>query len=346
MSSMLTILILLAIAAVAAFGFRMAMPKRQRPPKGVTERVQRATQDMQNRVTRQSSHLDQADTLPEGVPLAQILANRPVPVPLPQGLNRRAERLQARHRETGAPENMRALAKLLIDTADAGLPDAYAFHDGARVFLACADTQVLGEFAVEAEARLPELASWLDLDLSIAALAVARERAPGVLDRLVARTEAMRQQIWAARVDELLASIAHCASQGRHASGDALVLATYVAKRPDLAPRAVSEMAMQPNDPIWLTAWLMLETRVLAAGHGVNIPAFRSRLMSALSRRDPLLVAAAADAAQVLLDHEAFQDINALWERVAHAMNRVQPPPKALHDLAQRLGIAPPDEAT
>ncbi len=336
------ILLLLLVALVAALGLRAMMPKRQRPPKGAKERVERATQELKDRVANQGSHLDQIDTVPHGMTLAQLLAERPEPVSLPQALDRRALRLQARHRETGAPEPMRALAKLLIDTVDAGLPDPYAFHDGARVFLACAGPEVLAEFSDEADRRLTLLAPWLDLDLSTAALSVARDREPGVLDRLVDRAEVMRQQIWAARVDELLACIDSAALEGRPASGDALILATYVAKRPGLAPRAVSEMATHPNDPVWLTAWLMLEDRALAAGQAVNIPAFRSRVLTALSRRDPLLVATAADAAIGLLDVHAFQDHVALWEHVAGAMQRLDPTPHPLQDLAERLGIAQP----
>ncbi len=345
MSSILTILALLAVAVVAAYGFRMAMPNRAAKPKGASNRTTGQSVDLKERLARSASHLDQVDTIADGVTLSELLQNRPDPVPLPQGLLRRAERLQLRHRETSTPEPMRVLAKLLIDTVDAGLPDVYAFHDAARILLSCADDGVLHEFAAEAEQRLMALTPWLDLNLSAAALEAAQQRVPGALDRLVDRMDSVRQQIWTDRVDELLSSIGQCAQQGRPASGDSLALANYIAKRPELAPRAVSEMAVHPESAVWLTAWLMLEGRLLASDHPVTVPAFRGRVLSAFSQNDAPLVATAADAAQVLLDHSAFADVSGLTVQVSDAMARVQPAPKALMDLAERLGIVPEAEA-
>lgn len=339
MSSALFISIFLAVAVLAALGLRAMMPGR--PSKTSTpDRVQSAAQDLRDKIANQSSHLDEVDTVPQGVPLAALLAANGGVAALPPALDRRAQRLLAQFRQHGRPEPMRALAKLLVETAEAGLPDAYGFHEAARQFLANAPAEVLGEFAAEVDARLPAFGPWIDLPLSIAALDAADARSDGAMGGLAHRAEAFRAEIWTARVDELLAQIGHCAEQGRAASGGALSLTTYVVKRPELMPRVVSEMATHPHDPVWLTAWLMLETRALDADLQVNVPAFRNRVIGAFDQPDPVLLIAASDAAQKLLDLEAVPNVLVLAQRVERAVGSIGRVPPALQELADRLGVA------
>lgn len=345
MSTGVFLLIVLLTAAVIAVGL-LALLRRPKPtprPKGLPARSQFAKP-----VSAQDSEqgrLDAIDTVPDGVPLSDLLAARAAPIVAPEALLYRAERLQTRHSVSRAPEPMRALAKLLIDTVDAGLPDPNLFHDAARIFLATALPDVMAEAVPELHARFDRLAPWLDIDLSTAALQSAQARVPGVLDPLVKAAEARRETVYVARIDALLARIATCASDGRMATGDALMLANQICKRPDLAPRAISEMSAQSDNPVWAAAWLVLETRSLAAGLPVTHPAFRGRAMTALRSDMPDLVGAAADAIQGLLDAEAAGDIAVLWAEVGAALNRLAPAPAPLLELADRLGIARPASA-
>jgi hypothetical protein len=336
-------LLLLVLAAVAAWIGMRLITQKVHPPKDETiQRVRKAAAELKQPVAEPIGQLDQLDTPPEGVSLAELLAARQGPLVPPEALQRRALRLQERHTKTKAPEPMRALAKLLIDTVDAGITDPYGFHEAARIFLACAPEPVLEEFAPEAEARFDALRPWLEIDLAMAALQSAGDRVKGPLDTLLTMAEYQREALHIARVDELLARIGHAAAQGQSAAGDALVLARYLCNRPALMPRAVSEMAMHPNDPVWTAAWLMLETRALLEGQLSNIPAFRSRVMRSLRSDDPALVAAAADATGQMLDAEAAGDLSVLWEAVGAALYRFTPPPGPLLALADRLGIARP----
>jgi len=335
--------------AVAFFGLRLLGGKPEDPAALPRQslRTPRPRPSLETVIAPPPRHgqLDQVDTLPEAVPLSQLLADRQGPHVAPEALSRRAARLQERYRSDRKPEPMRALAKLLVDTVDAGLPDAQGFHDAARLFLATAPEAVLAEFAPEAEARFEALTPWLELDLSIAALRSVEERAPGPMTDFVAAAEDWREALHVTKIDELLTRIGHCAHEGRSAASDALLLARYIGKRPRLMPRAVSEMAMHPRDPVWTAAWLMLEDRALSTGSLSNIPAFRSRVMNGLRAEDPALVATAADAADTLLDHEAAGDLSTLWGAVQGALARIAPAPGPLRALADRLGLPDqPDE--
>ncbi|MEM7720812.1 MAG: hypothetical protein AAF376_00425 [Pseudomonadota bacterium] len=345
MSTGAFLLIVLLTAAVIAVGlfalFQRAKPTP--PPPSLPARSQLAkpasAQDTEQR------RLDALDTVPEGVPLADLLAMRTDPMVAPEALHYRAERLQTRHSASQAPEPMRALAKLLIDTVDAGLPDPNLFHDAARIFLASAPQDVMAETVPELRARFEALGPWLDIDLSLAALRSAQARMPGVPDPLVAAAEARQEALYTERLDGLLARIGAAAAEGRMASGDALLLANLIGKRPALSTRAVSEMSAHASDPVWAAAWLVLEARSLSVGLPVTQPAFRGRAMTALRSDTPELVGTAADAIQTLLDADAAGDIAVLWSEVGAALNRVVPAPAPLLDLADRLGIARPASA-
>jgi hypothetical protein len=344
MSTGVFLLILLAAIVLVALALRAMMRLPKAEPRPNPDRLRRAAFDLERRaVASTGSHLDDLDTVPENLPLADLLAARSGPPVAPQALERRAERLHMRFRSERRAEPMRALARLLIDCVDAGLPDAYAFHDAARVFFAHAPAEVLAEFAPEAEARFNALTPWLSIELSTGTLRAAQARVPGPLDNLLAAAEARAEKVHVARVDALLASIGQAAAEGRSAHGDALILANYVTNRPGLAPRVVSEMAMHKGDPIWTTAWLMLETREIAAGREVNLPAFRNRVMAGMASTDPAVLATAADALHALLDASAAGDMSVVWSAVGGALNRTKPAPAALIDLADRLGIARPD---
>jgi len=332
---------LLAAGILALVGLRIISRKAAPPPDPTSGQARKVEAQLKQPDLPQQGQLDQVDTPPEGVPLSQLLADRSGPLVPPEALRRRAERLQARFVKSRAPEPMRALARLLIDTVECGMPDAYQFHDAIRVFLATAPEQVLAEFAPEAEARFEGFAPWFQADLCIAALRTAQARVPGPLDRFVEAAEARREAIQVAKVDTLLSRIGEAALRGQSAAGDALLLASTVAKRPHLAPRAVSEMAMHSSDPVWTSAWLMLEARALSEGALGNIPAFRSRVMRSLRSDDPGLVAEAADAARSLVDAEAAGDLSVLARAIDGALTRFAPPPPQLVELAAYLGMEP-----
>jgi hypothetical protein len=339
MTTVLFLVSLVGAAIAAVVGLRVLTRKAAPPPDPTSGQVRRAEAELKSATLPAQGQLDALDTLPEGVPLAQLLADRTGPLVPPEALRRRAERLQARYIKTRAPEPMRALAKLLIDTMECGIPDAFRFHDAIRIFLATAPADVLAEFAPEAEARFDALAPWFEVDLSIAALQTARDRSPGPLDRLVEAAETQREASHVGKVDDLLARIGQASAQGLPAAGDALLLASAICKRPHLAPRAVSEMAMHPNDPVWTAAWMMMEARLLAEGELSNIPAFRSRVMRSLRSDDPGLAAEAAEAAQALIDADMAGDLSMLWRAVEGALARFSPPPVPLQSLATRLGL-------
>lgn len=345
MSTALFLSILIATIIMVALFLRAMLRLPKPEPRPDPTRVQRAAFDLERRAAGSAGRqFDELDAVPDDVPLADLLAARRAPPVVPQALDRRADRLQVRFRSERRAEPMRALARLLIDCIDAGLPDPYVFHDAARVFLAHAPSEVLAEFAPEAEARFDALAPWLDIELSTGTLRAAQARVPGPLDNLLAAAEARAARLHVARVDGLLASIAQAAAEGRSAHGDALILANYVTNRPGLTQRVVSEMAMHKGDPIWTTAWLMLETRAIAAGREVNLPAFRNRVMAGMASTDPAVLATASDALHALLDASAAGDMSVVWGAVGGALNRTKPAPAALIDLADRLGIARPDD--
>lgn len=291
---------------------------------------------------RGKGFLDALDTVPEGVPLSDLLALREAPLVVPQGLERRAARLQERYRTTRRPEPMRALARLLLDAVDTGLQDPMTFHNALRLFLATAPDDILAEAAPHFEARAEGLAPWLALDLATPALNAVEARVPGTFGGLVAAAEARGAAEALHETDRLLATIGVAASQGRAAPSAALQLAKLLGRHPALMPRAVAEMASHQTDPVWMACWLTVETRALATGQPVNVPALRSRAMRGLRTSDPNLVNTAATAAEALVDAGLIVDPDALWSTVTEAMTRLGPPPPALLLLADRLGMPRP----
>jgi hypothetical protein len=340
--------ILLGILALAIAGIallRVLGRKAAPPPDPVSGQVRKTEAALKRPPEAPRGPLDAVDTPPDGATLADLLAARTGPLVPPEALVRRAERLQARHSSERNPALMRALAKLLIDTVDCGLPDATRFHDAARIFLATAGAEVLAEFAPEAEARFDALTPWFENDLSVAALRSTAARVPGPLDPLLAQVEQWREAMHVAKVDALLAGIGQAADAGLPAAGDALLLARHACKRPRLMQRAVAEMAMHPESPTWISAWLMLEGRALEAGELSNPTAFRSRVMRSLRSEDPILAAAAGDAVGQLLDADCAGDISVLVGAVNGALMRFETPPRPITDLAARLGIATDPDA-